>query len=198
MVNRVEGLEALAQLGTAELHAWGATADDIEHPDQFTIDLDPDPAVSFADLKRATLEVRDHLETLGFAAYLKLTGGKGLHVVTPLEPAADWEKTKTFTHQFVSTIAEADPKRFVTVATKAKRSGKIFLDYLRNGRGATAIAPWSPRARAGAPISVPAPWSLLEKARAMPVFTIKTLKAAEKASDPWRNFDKDRKPLKFK
>ncbi|HEY4135134.1 MAG TPA: DNA ligase D [Alphaproteobacteria bacterium] len=198
MVNRVEGLEALAQLGTAELHAWGATADDIERPDQFTIDLDPDPAVSFADLKKATLEVRDHLESLGFAAYLKLTGGKGLHVVTPLEPAADWERTKTFAHQFVSTIAEADPKRFVTVATKARRKGKIFLDYLRNGRGATAIVPWSPRARPGAPISLPVPWSLLEKARTMPVFTIKTLKAAEKASDPWRNFDKDRKPLKFK
>lgn len=198
MVNSLEGLQALAQLGTAEIHTWGATADDIEHPDHITIDLDPDSGVSFADLKRATLEVREHLESLGFAAYLKITGGKGLHVVVPLEPSAGWDEVKGFSKDFVDAIAAADPDRFVTVATKAKRTGKIFLDYLRNGRGATAIAPWSPRARPGAPISVPVGWPLLEKARTMPVFTLKNLAAARKASDPWRNFDKDRKPLKFK
>ena len=198
MVNSVDGLQALAQLGTAEIHTWGATADDIEHPDHITIDLDPDSGVSFADLKRATLEVREHLESLGFAAYLKITGGKGLHVVVPLEPSAGWNEVKGFSKDFVDAIAAADPERFVTVATKAKRTGKIFLDYLRNGRGATAIAPWSPRARPGAPISVPAGWPLLEKTRTMPVFSLKKLAAARKASDPWGNFDKDRKPLIFK
>jgi len=198
MVNRVEGLEALAQLGTAEIHAWGATADDIEHPDHITIDLDPDSGVRFADLKRATLEVRDHFASLGFVPYLKLTGGKGLHVVVPLKPSAGWDEVKGFSKDFVDAIAAADPSRFVTVATKAKRKDKIFLDYLRNGRGATAIVPWSPRARSGAPISVPVGWTLLEKARTMPVFTLKKLAAALKASDPWRDFDKDRQPLKFK
>lgn len=198
MVNRVEGLEALAQLGTAEIHVWGATAADIERPDQIVIDLDPDPGVSFADLKKATLEVRAHMESLGFAPYLKLTGGKGLHVVVPLKPSASWEQVKGFSKDFVDAIAAADPERYVTVATKAKRKGKIFLDYLRNGRGATAIAPWSPRARPGAPISLPVDWPLLEKARAIPVFTLKRLATAQKASDPWRDFDKDRKPLKLK
>jgi bifunctional non-homologous end joining protein LigD len=198
MVNRAEGLEALAQLGTAEIHVWGATAGDIERPAQIVIDLDPDPGVSFADLKKATLEVRAHMESLGFVPYLKLTGGKGLHVVVPLKPSASWEQAKGFSKDFVDAIAAADPERFVTVATKAKRKGRIFLDYLRNGRGATAIAPWSPRARPGAPISLPVDWGLLEKARAMPVFTLKKLAAAQKASDPWRDFDKDRKPLKFK
>lgn len=198
MVNSAEGLQALAQLGTAEIHGWGATADDIERPDNIVIDLDPDPDVAFADLKRATLEVREHFENLGFAPYLKLTGGKGLHVVVPLKPAADWEAVKSFAKQFVDAIAADDPDRFVTVATKAKRKGKIFLDYLRNGRGATAIMPWSPRARPGATIAVPVAWSLLEKARKMPTFGIKSLAAARKASDPWKNFDRDRKPLKFK
>ncbi|MFN4283448.1 MAG: DNA ligase D [Alphaproteobacteria bacterium] len=198
MVNRAEGLEALAQLGTAEIHVWGAMAGDIERPDQIVIDLDPDPAVSFADLKRATLEVREHLADLGFAPYLKLTGGKGLHVVVPLTPSAGWDQVKGFAKRFVDALTDADPARFVAVAAKAKRRGKIFLDYLRNGRGATAIVPWSPRARAGAPISLPVAWSLLETARKMPVFSVKDLAAARKASDPWRDFEKDRKPLKFK
>jgi len=198
MVNRVEGLEALAQLGTAEIHAWGATADDVERPDQITIDLDPGPGVSFADLKRAALEVREHFTNLGFVPYLKLTGGKGLHVVVPLKPLATWEEIKGFSKDFVDAMAAADPARFVTVASKAKRKNKIFLDYLRNGRSATAIAPWSPRARPGAPLSLPVAWDILEKARVIPVFKLKKLAAAQKAGDLWRDFDKDRKPLKFK
>ncbi|HEY8379731.1 MAG TPA: DNA ligase D, partial [Nannocystis sp.] len=162
-VRDARGLVALAQFGVLELHVWGSTVADPDHPDRLVLDLDPDEHVSWDMLKSAATAVRDRLAALDLASFLKTTGGKGLHIVVPLTGAPDWPTVKRFARAVADDLARREPDRYVAVASKARRRGKIYIDYLRNDRGATSIAPYSPRARPGAPVAVPLRWSELAR-----------------------------------
>ena len=189
------GLIAMAQMGAVEFHPWGSTADDLMHPDQITFDLDPAPDVPFARVVDAAKEVRRRLETLGFAAYPKTTGGKGLHVVVPLKPKADWSAVKAFAKAVCQTMVSDAPGEYVLTAAKKERTGRIFLDYLRNDLSASAVCAWSPRGRQGAPIAVPLAWTMVTHALDPKAFGIRTLKAALRRADDWADFNRDRVPL---
>lgn len=153
-----DGLAALVQLGTVEIHVWGATMDAIETPDQIIFDLDPDTGVPIERVREAALTIRRHLDELGFESLLKVSGGKGFHVVLPLKPKADWERVRGFARDFAKAMEQAEPKLYTATLSKKARRGRIFIDYLRNGRGATAIAPYSTRARPGATLAMPVAW----------------------------------------
>jgi bifunctional non-homologous end joining protein LigD len=195
MITSAEALPALAQIAAVEIHPWASTAADLERPDYLTFDLDPDKGLSFADLRRAAFDMRDYLHRLGLGAFLKVTGGKGLHVVAPLKPRAEWDEAKEFARALVEVMAADKPEAYTVNIRKAKRKGRVFLDYLRNGRTATAVAAWSPRAREGAPLAVPIPWSLIEKKRAVPVFTLDRAAVAFKSADNWKDYERARRPL---
>ncbi len=160
-VDDADGLVACVQMGTIEFHGWGSRIDALEKPDRLVIDLDPDEKLDFADTKRAAEHVSAQLAELGLVSFPLLSGGKGVHVVVPLSPQAEWPAVKDFADRFARALAGAEPDRFVAVMTKAKRKGKIFIDYLRNQRGSTAIMPYSARARAGAPVAAPVSWTEL-------------------------------------
>ncbi|MDF3072763.1 MAG: dependent ligase, central [Alphaproteobacteria bacterium] len=195
MITSAEALPALAQIAAVEIHPWASTASALEQPDYLTFDLDPDKGLSFADLRRAAFDMRDYLHRLGLGAFLKVTGGKGLHVVAPLQPRAEWEEAKEFARALVEAMAADKPDAYTTNVRKARRKGRVFLDYLRNGRTATAVAAWSPRAREGAPIAVPIAWSFIEKKRAVPRFTLDRAAAAFKTADPWKDYERACRPL---
>jgi bifunctional non-homologous end joining protein LigD len=181
-----EALIALAQSNVLEIHAWGSTNRSLEKPDRLVIDLDPDPDLSWKTLSAAAIEVRGRLKAAGLESFLKTTGGKGLHVVAPMRPEHPWPVVKDFAHRLVLAMEAEDPALFLTRMTKSARRGKIFLDYLRNERGATSIAPFSPRARDGAPVALPLSWSELE-ASERPVFSISDFARWKRRlrSDPW-------------
>lgn len=160
-VDSLDGLVACVQMGTIEFHGWGSTVDALERPDRLVFDLDPDEGLDFADTKKAAEHLKEQLAELGLTSFPLLSGGKGVHVVVPLTPAATWPVVKDFADRFARAMAQADPARFVANMSKAKRKGRIFIDYLRNQRGATAIMPYSARARAGAPVAAPVSWTEL-------------------------------------
>ena len=160
-VDDADGLVACVQMGTIEFHGWGSRIDALDKPDRLVIDLDPDEGLDFADTKRAAEHVSAQLAELGLVSFPLLSGGKGVHVVVPLTPQAAWPAVKDFADRFARALAAAEPDRYVAVMTKAKRKGKIFIDYLRNQRGSTAIMPYSARARAGAPVAAPVSWTEL-------------------------------------
>ncbi|WP_419807448.1 DNA ligase D [Sphingomonas sp.] len=160
-VDTADGLVACVQMGTIEFHGWGSRVDALERPDRLVFDLDPDEGLDFADTKRAAEHLRNQLAELGLTSFPLLSGGKGVHVVVPLKPQAEWPAVRDFAERFARALAQAEPDRFVAVMTKAKRTGKIFIDYLRNGRGSTAIMPYAARARAGAPVAAPVSWTEL-------------------------------------
>ncbi len=189
-VRDFDGIAALVQLGVVEIHVWGATMDAIETPDQMIFDLDPGPGVKPAAIPAAALEIRDRLAELGLASFCKVSGGKGYHVAVPLKPKAGWDRVKTFSHDFARAIAQAEPDRYTATLSKKARTGRIFIDYLRNGRGATAVAPFSVRARPGAGVSVPVSWAQVEKGIAPDAFAVGSpdLKAALRRADPWAGF----------
>ncbi|MCU4178190.1 DNA ligase D [Bosea sp. BH3] len=162
-IHDFDGLAALVQLGTVEIHLWGATVAAVETPDQIIFDLDPDEGVPLERVREAALTVRAHLKELGFESLLKVSGGKGYHVVLPLKPKAGWERVKDFARDFAKAMAQAEPKLYTATLSKKARRGRIFIDYLRNGRGATAIAPFSTRAREGASIACPIAWADLDR-----------------------------------
>jgi bifunctional non-homologous end joining protein LigD len=157
-----EALAGLAQMGVLEVHPLGSRNDDLEHPDRIIIDLDPDLSISWPRLAQSAGEVRGKLKELGLESFLKSTGGKGLHVVVPVVAEFDWAVIKQFAHAVVLQMEKEQPKLYLTKMSKAARKDRIFLDYLRNERGATAVAPFSPRARAGAAVSLPLHWSELK------------------------------------
>ncbi len=157
------GMAALVQLGVVEIHIWGATIDAIETPDQIVFDLDPDEGLTGDVVREATLEVKRRLEELGLPALVKTSGGKGFHVVVPLKPKARWEEVKTFAHDFARAMAQSGPERYTATLAKKARKGRIFIDYLRNGRGSTTVAPLSLRANEEAAISMPIDWRMLEE-----------------------------------
>jgi bifunctional non-homologous end joining protein LigD len=161
-LSTAEALAGLAQIGVLEVHPWGSRNDDLEHPDRIIIDLDPDAAISWVRLAESAGEIRKQLKKLGLESFLKSTGGKGLHVVVPIDPEYDWAVIKQLAHAFVLQMEKEEPDLYLTKMSKAARKDRIFLDYLRNERGATAVAAFSPRARPGAPVSLPLNWSDLK------------------------------------
>lgn len=196
-IDSAEGLVTLAQFGVIELHAWGAFPNDPESPERLVWDLDPGPGVEWDDIVRGAREVRGLLDELGMASYLLATGGKGLHVIVPLEAGADWDASKSFAKQIAQAMAQESPKRYIAVSTKSKRRNKIFVDYLRNGRGATAIAPYSVRAREGAPIATPIRWDELGRLKSANHYTLSNIRRRLSAlsSDPWEGYEASRSRL---
>uniref|UniRef100_A0A7V4XUE0 DNA ligase (ATP) n=1 Tax=Acidobacterium capsulatum TaxID=33075 RepID=A0A7V4XUE0_9BACT len=188
-ITSANDLLVLAQANVLEIHAWGSTRDSLEKPDRLTIDLDPDDAIDWKTLAGAAAEVRKRLQRAGLKSFLKSTGGKGLHVVAPIEPEHEWPEVKEFAHRLVLEMEKKNPDLYLTRMTKAARKGKIYLDYLRNERGATAIAPFSPRARPGAPVALPLRWSELKSAE-RPIFRVMDFDGWRKRlkADPWSGF----------
>jgi len=182
------GLVALAQLGTLEIHTWGCHVADLERPDLLVFDLDPDPSVPWERVAAAALGLRRRLDELELTSFVKTTGGKGLHVVVPVKPRADWEQHKAFAKRVVDEMAAAEPRGYTTNMAKAQRKNRIFLDYLRNGRGATFIAPYSPRARLGAPVALPVTWEQLAAGVDPSAFTIETVPSLV-GNDPWAGIE---------
>ncbi|MHB1938003.1 MAG: DNA ligase D [Acidobacteriaceae bacterium] len=180
------GLAGLAQMGVLELHPWGSSNSDIEKPDRLVFDLDPDEAISWKTLAESAKEVRSRLKQCKLESFLKTTGGKGLHVVAPIQPEHDWPVVKEFAHAFATQMESENSKLYLTKMTKAARAGKIFIDYLRNDRGATSIAPFSPRARHGAPVAVPMDWKELDSAKP-PRFLVADFSnwKSRLSHDPW-------------
>jgi len=160
-VDSADGLVACVQMGTIEFHGWGSTVTALERPDRMVFDLDPDEDLDFAATKRAAEHLKEQLAELGLTSFPLLSGGKGVHVVVPLTPSAEWPAVRDFAERFARALAQAEPERFVANMSKAKRKGRIFIDYLRNQRGATAIMPYAARARAGAPVAAPVSWTEL-------------------------------------
>jgi bifunctional non-homologous end joining protein LigD len=175
-IDDVEGLLACVEAKAVEFHAWGCRIDDVERPDRITIDLDPGEGVAFAQVKAGALQVGRSLEAIGVQSWPLLTGGKGVHVVVPIRPEAEWDEVRRFARTFCTALAAMAPERFTVKLPKPQRRGRIFLDYLRNQRGATAIMPWSLRARKGAPIAVPVSWAELEAAESAVAMTIENAK----------------------
>lgn len=186
-VRSAEGIAGLAQMNVLEIHPWGSTNNDLEHPDRLIFDLDPDDAVSWTTLADAARQVRDQLSKLGLKSFLKLTGGKGLHIVAPLKPRRGWGEIKAFARAFTLQIEQSDSKLYISKMSKTARKNKIFIDYLRNERGATAIAPYSPRARQGVPAALPLSWAELKEPE-RPRFTVAAFAEwkARLRRDPWK------------
>lgn len=190
-VDGVEGLLQLVQMNTLELHPWGATVADPEHPDRLVFDLDPGDGVDWAAIKAAARDVRARLQEVGLESFVRLSGGKGLHVVVPLKPKADWAQAKDFCESFAQAMAEHAPDRYVATMSKAKRKGVIFIDWLRNARGATSVCSWSLRARPSAGVAVPLRWEELGRITAADAFPLqKALQRAQRLkADPWEGID---------
>ena len=171
-VENAEEIVACAKLQTVEFHGWGSRAGEVETPDRLVIDLDPDPKLDFETVKEAAFQLHRSFDALGLESFAVLSGGKGIHIVVPLMPEAEWDEVREFAKAFCTTLAEADPQRFTVALPKKERRGRIFLDFLRNQRTATAIMPWSPRARAGMPVAAPVTWEELESIERSDAFTV--------------------------
>jgi bifunctional non-homologous end joining protein LigD len=189
------GLVAAVQMGVLELHIWGCEVDEVEKPDRLVFDFDPDEGLDFARVREGATEMRARLKDLGLESFPMLTGGKGVHVVVPLKRGHSWDEHRDFAEAIARVVAEEDPDRYVANMSKAKRRGKIFVDYLRNTRGATAISPFSTRSRAGAFVSVPVSWTQLARMKdAHPVAVGEVARFMGKR-DPWPGYFKVRQKL---
>lgn len=185
-IEDVAGLIAMVQMGTLEIHPWGVTVERPDMPDRIIFDLDPDEGLGFGDVISAALEVRERLRRIGLESFVKTTGGKGLHVVVPVEPVTEWRAAKAFAKSFSDEMAADAPERYLTRISKAERAGRIFIDYLRNDPTSTAVGPYSTRSRAGAPVALPIEWKELDRPLDPSSFTIKTAPALAAArKDPW-------------
>ena len=189
-IDGLPGLLALVQMGVLEVHPWGSQVETLERPDRMTIDLDPSPEVPWSRMIETALTIRTRLRELGLESFVKTTGGKGLHVVAPLQAKQSWEEMKEFSRAVSEEFVQAAPQWFVATMTKAKRTGKIFLDFFRNTRGATAVAAYSTRARPGAPVSTPLSWEELPSLKSADAYTLGNVPArlASLRSDPWKGF----------
>lgn len=185
-IRDVEGLLALVQMGTLEIHPWGARTDQLDRPDRLIFDLDPDAGLPFEAVVYAARDMRDRLEDLGLCSWLRWTGGKGLHLVVPLVRRHGWEEVREFSRAVAEAMVRDEPKRFVATLSKEKRKGKIFIDWLRNGLGSTAIGTWCFRARPGAPVAVPLQWSELDPEMDLTSYCVPRLQPPQ--HDPWSGF----------
>ncbi len=185
-----DGLQAAAQMGAIELHSWGSPAIDAGHADRLVFDLDPGPGIAWATTVAAAHEVRDRLGTLGLAAFCRTSGGKGLHVVAPVLPGPDWDGVRAWCRAFAEAMEADAPDRFVASVPKVRRTGRILVDWLRNGCGSTAIGSFSPRARAGAPVATPVTWAEVTPTLDPASFTLLTVpqRLAMLEADPWEGF----------
>jgi bifunctional non-homologous end joining protein LigD len=199
-IDDAAGLFGLVQIGTLEIHDWGVALPKVSEPDHIVFDLDPDEDLDFVILKAAAVEVRDFLDELGFDSFLKATGGKGLHVVAPLTPKLGWDEVKGFAKAVADALAAARPDRYTANMAKKVRTGRIFVDYLRNQRGGTAICNYSTRARKGATVAVPLRWDELKALRSAAPYNVNTLPARLKAMkrDPWEGYFSTRQSITAK
>lgn len=195
VVHNASGLVGLAQMGVLEIHPWGAREDEVDKPDRIVFDLDPDPDLGWNQLTATALLLRSELDRLGLRSWVKSTGGKGLHVVVPVTRRLEWGPLKEFARAFVDSIVRIEPRMFTANMSKSKRTGKIFIDYLRNSRGATAIAPYSTRARPGAPVAVPLGWDELEGMNERPEFTVTNIAPRLEMPDPWADMGSARQSI---
>ena len=190
-IKDAKGLLSLSQFGVIEFHPWGCKADRPERPDRMVLDLDPDESLDWRDVRAAAVEVRDFLDDLGLASFVRTTGGKGLHVVTALERRTTWKGLKVFGKGLVDTMARQMPGRYTSNPTKPPRRGRIYLDYLRNTRGATAVGSYSIRARPGVPVATPLTWDELAQVDDPTEFNVSTVPARLDglAADPWADLE---------
>lgn len=189
------GLVASVQMGVLELHLWGCHVDDVEKPDRMIFDLDPDEGLDFTHVRAAAKELRDWLKDAGLETFPMVTGGKGVHVIAPLKPGHSWDEHRAFSEALARVMAEESPDRYVATMSKAKRRGKIFIDYLRNTRGATAIAPFSTRARPGAYVAMPVSWAQLARLKDAHPVRVGEAKTFLGRRDPWPGYFKVKQGL---
>jgi bifunctional non-homologous end joining protein LigD len=189
-IDSVQALVGAAQMGTIELHTWGSTYDKIELPDHFVLDLDPDPALPWRSMIEATQMTLSVLDELGLDAYIKTSGGKGMHIIVPLARKADWDTVKAFAKALAQFIAEQLPERFTATSGPKNRVSKIFIDYLRNTRGASTVAAYSARARPGLPVSVPVSRDELASLKSSDQWNIANLqkRLRKLKADPWAGY----------
>ena len=195
-IDDAEGLVQLVQNGALEIHTWGSRVDDVEHADQITFDLDPDEGLPWARMIDAARTIEQRLTALDLPCFLKTTGGKGLHIVVPITPSLDWDDLKAVCKSFADSLVKAEPAKYLATVSKAARKGKILIDYLRNGRGATAACAYSTRSRPKAPVAMPIDWKELTADLKPDQFTIREVpKRVATTKDPWRDFGKHRPKL---
>jgi bifunctional non-homologous end joining protein LigD len=197
MIEDAEGLLSLVQMGVLEIHPWGSTIDHVEKPDRLIFDLDPDEGLGWDQVVAGALAARQALELLGLRSFVKTTGGKGLHIVVPVKPTLLWDDAKAFTRGLVTSLVADAPERYTASVAKKARRGRIFIDYLRNGRGATAVAAYSTRARPNATVSTPLTWSEVENGVRSDQFTILNLSRRLQSlrTDPWADFPTTRQSI---
>jgi bifunctional non-homologous end joining protein LigD len=194
---KLSALLSLVQLGVLEFHVWNARVDRLDRPDRMMLDLDPDPELPFSATVEAALALRARLAELGLESFVKTTGGKGLHLVTPLGRRSTWEEVREFARALAEEMSRAAPELYLAESSRAARGGRIYLDYLRNGYAASAVAPYSTRARAGAPVSFPVEWSELNDSLRPADFDVRSVPALLKSRerDPWADYAAVRQSL---
>jgi bifunctional non-homologous end joining protein LigD len=199
-ISDVRGLISLVQMGVLELHPWPAREDKIERPDYLVFDLDPGEGTTWKDVISGALELRERLERVGLKTYLRTSGGKGLHIVLPIDRRTSWDDFKQFAKSVADTMTREAPDRYLATLSKAKRRGKIFVDYLRNQRGATAIASYSTRRRTGAPVAVPIAWEELSAKTRPDMYNIRNVfkRLDSLKKDPWADFFTTRQSINAK
>jgi bifunctional non-homologous end joining protein LigD len=192
-----KGLIALVQMGVLEVHPWGATVDRTDRPDRVIFDLDPGEGLGFPDVVAAALDIREVLERMGLQSFPKTTGGKGLHLVVPIERRQDWPTVKAFARQVSERLSSEEPQRFLSKLSIAARRGRIFIDYLRNDPTSTAVAPYSTRSRPGAPVATPLAWEELSDGLDPAAFNVETVpeRLRRLGGDPWAEMGKVRQRL---
>lgn len=190
------GLRAGVQMNVLEWHLWGSRIEQIEKPERIVFDIDPDESLSFADVREAAETIAELLQQLGLETFPMLTGGKGIHVIAPILPELEWPAVKAFCKTIAQELAAREPDRFVAVMSRSRRKGRLFIDYLRNERGSTAIAPWSTRARAGAPVAMPIGWAELGGIKGANEFTIESATDRSRDSDSWPHYHDLRQSLR--
>jgi bifunctional non-homologous end joining protein LigD len=190
-VKEVKGLVELVQMGVLEIHPWGVSADKPERPDRIIFDLDPGEGLGFDAVVRGAFELRTTLQELGLEPFLKTTGGKGLHLVMPLARRYDWDAVKRFARSVAQRLSAEKPSHYLSKVSKAERKGRIFIDYLRNDPTSTAVAPYTTRAREGAPVATPLDWEELSERLDPAGFNVRTISQRLKTrGDPWRDIEK--------